>query len=120
MEEQRSIDWSSAVVEDGRLTVDLTGEPSSEWGDHMHGVLVRLDGRLAERTKVAKRRIRVTGVERDEPDELRHLLEGAAQQTNADLVSPPPVDPEAAVDAGDAALTDAFRAFGGGTAAADG
>jgi hypothetical protein len=120
MEEHRSIDWGTAVVEDGRLSVDLTGEPSRAWGDHMQGVLARLDGRLAERTKVAKRRIRVTGVGRDEPEELRHLLEGAAQQTNADLASPPAADPQPAVDEDDAALTDAFRAFGGGTQETDG
>jgi hypothetical protein len=119
MDEPREIDWSTAVVADARLSVELTGEPSREWGDHMQGVLVRLDARWAERIKVAKRRIRATGVDGDEAEELRHLLEGAVQQTNADLVAPPAVDREQPADDADGALTDAFRAFAAGDGGAD-
>jgi hypothetical protein len=115
MDEARTIDWSTAAVERATLTVELTGEPSREWAEHMDAVLARLvDGaRPWGPIKVAKRRIKVESVEAGSVDDLRHLLESAVQQTNADLMAPPEA-PEATsseADETDRTLTETFRAF---------
>jgi hypothetical protein len=113
MDEAREIDWSTATVEDGTLTVELTGEPSRAWAEHMEAVIDRLESRRSASIKVTKRRIKVGSVELDAVDELRHLLESAVQQTNADLVVLPDERAPASTDGdeGDQALTDAFRAL---------
>ncbi len=111
MDEPRQIDWRTAVVKGGTLSVELTGEPSRPWAERMEAVLARLEPRRAAAIKVAKRRIKVDAVTEDSALELRHLLESAAQQANADLVSAPESDdPEAA--SGDGQLTQMFQEFG--------
>jgi hypothetical protein len=87
--DETQIDWGSASVDDGQLTVALTGKPSSEWRERVQSVLER----------------------------LRHLLESAVLQANADLA-----DDDAGGDGGagdersdaDQRMTDAFRAFADG------
>ncbi|MGI8800903.1 MAG: hypothetical protein ACR2KV_01855 [Solirubrobacteraceae bacterium] len=115
MDEPREIDWSTAAVKNGKLTVELTGEQSRGWSEHMEGVVTRLGSKRWPAIKVGRRRIRVSGVDEDSVDEVRHLLESAVQQTNVDLVEAK----ETGEDGGrgdeptgaDQALTDAFRSF---------
>ena len=81
------IDWTTAVVEGGRLTVGYDGEPSSEWADRVEAVLDRIDGPDSRWAKIAIKRVRVrvTCVQPGCEDDLRFLLEGAVQQANADF-----------------------------------
>jgi hypothetical protein len=37
------IDWSTAEVRDGELVVELTGEPSKDWAEHVVAVVERLE-----------------------------------------------------------------------------
>ena len=76
---QASIDWASATVKDGELTVALAGEPSTEWAERVQAVLERLErpGSAWGATKVTKSRIKVKAVTAGAEDELRHLLDGA-------------------------------------------
>jgi hypothetical protein len=106
VDEPRRIDWSTAEVKGGALRVELTGEPSRSWAEHMTGVLTRLEP--GARVKVTKRRIKASGVTEEPAGELRHLLESAAQQTNSDLVAPASDAPQ---DDGDRTLTATFRGF---------
>ena len=111
---QASIDWASAAVKGGDLTVALAGEPSTEWAGRVQAILERL-GRPGSgwgAIKVTKARIQVEAVVAGGEDDLRHLLDGAVQQANADFAAPQEDD-----DAGDGlseadgAMTEAFRSF---------
>ena len=110
MEEPRQIDWATAVVADRVLKVELTGEPSRRFATHLEGVLRRLQTHRAGPIKVTKRRIKVAEVEADTADDVRHLLESAVAQTNADLVRPVAAA-ETDEDDVDTTLTAAFRGF---------
>ena len=109
------IDWASAEVKDGELTVALCGEPNAAWAKRAQAVVERLQrpGSGWGATKVTKSRIRVQDVAAGAEDDLRHVLDGAVQQANADYAAP-----EEADDAGDGersdadgAMTEAFRSF---------
>jgi hypothetical protein len=111
---QASIDWASAAVKDGDLTVAFAGEPSSEWAQRVQAILERLDrpGSGWGAVKVTKTRVQVKAVSAGAEDDLRHLLNSAVQQANADFAAPEESD-----DAGDelseadSAMTEAFRSF---------
>ena len=117
MDEPRQIDWATAVVEGRALTVELTGESSRQFASHLQHVLSRLETRGVGAIKVTKRRIKVAEVEPDGADDLRHLLESAVVQANADLI--PPVAEthnDVVEDDVDTTLTAAFRGFAPSTA----
>jgi len=115
------IDWSSAEVDGGRLTVGLSGEASKAWREQLASVVRQLEhGDRWGAIEARKARLRVEGVTAGTEDELRFFLESAVLQANADL------EPEDEEDGGeeaededgdersepDSAMTDAFRAFG--------
>jgi hypothetical protein len=110
---QASIDWASAEVRDGDLSVALAGEANAEWAERVQAVVERLDrpGSAWGATKVTKAKVTVEAVSSGAEEDLRHLLDGAVQQANADFA------PEVQDDAGDgpseedSAMTDAFRSF---------
>jgi hypothetical protein len=110
---QASIDWASAEVRGGDLTVALAGEANAEWAERVQATFERLDrsGSAWGATKVTKEKLTVEAVSAGAEEDLRHLLDGAVQQANADFA------PEAQDDAGDgpseedSAMTEAFRSF---------
>ena len=110
---QASIDWASAEVRGGELSVALAGEGNAEWAERVQAVVERLDrpGSAWGATKVTKAKVTVEAVSPGAEEDLRHLLDGAVQQANADFA------PEVQDDAGDgpseedSAMTDAFRSF---------
>jgi hypothetical protein len=113
---RREIDWASAGVDGGTLTVALTGGASKEWGKRFGTVVERLrrPSSAWESIAVKKERIEVKGVEPGTEDDLRHFLEAAVQQVNADFAP----DEDKAGDAGeesadDQRMADAFRSFAG-------
>ena len=60
---QASIDWASAEVEGGDLTVALTGEPNAEWAKRVQAIVERLERSgsawgTVKVTKTARRRSR--------------------------------------------------------------
>ena len=112
MAHRREIDWSTAEVRDGKLTVELTGSPSKEWKKRLEAVLEHIEqiGNAWGDVKPTKRRVKVTGVVEGHEAELRHMLDASVQQTNADLADPPVEEsPEAELSDTDRAMTDAFR-----------
>jgi hypothetical protein len=111
---QASIDWDSAAVKDGDLTVALTGEPNNEWARRVQAVLERLDPARssAGAAKVTKTHIEVNAVVAGAEDDLRHLLESAVQQANADFAPAEESDHDEPSEA-DSAMTEAFRSFAG-------
>jgi hypothetical protein len=107
------IDWTTAAVRDGRLTVEIAGEPGREWSARLRELAERLDrpgsawGEIAVKTS----RLRVTDVAEGAEADLHHLLESAVLQANAEFA---PDDDDDGDDEGseqDRAMTAAFRAF---------
>jgi hypothetical protein len=110
-----TIDWGSASVDGGRLTVALAGSASAEWKKRVQQVIQRLErgsGGWGE-IKVTKSELRVDAVKPGSETDLRHLLESAVLQANADLR---PEEPAATANDEDRSeedqqMTDAFRSF---------
>ncbi len=114
--EPTQIDWGSASVDDGRLTVPLEGEPSKEWVERVEHVLDRLHhgGSGWGEIKVSKKKLTVADVPDGSESDLRHLLESAVLQANADLAADDEDDDGGEDDErseADQQKTDAFRAF---------
>ncbi|HEX3872700.1 MAG TPA: hypothetical protein VHW26_01045 [Solirubrobacteraceae bacterium] len=108
---ERNIDWHTAEVRDRALTVRLTGEPSKEWRARLEAVLARLDqpGNPWGRVHAKKRRIKVADVRDGYEPDLRHFLEAAILQTNADFAADSPAAADERSE-DDQRMTDAFRA----------
>jgi hypothetical protein len=112
------IDWSSAKVEDGELTVGLSDKPSKKWATRFEGVLQRLasHGSSPFGVELAPRKgtLTVAGVEEGQEPDVRHLLESAVVQVNSDVATEDDEDEgdEEEHSERDRRMTDAFRAFG--------
>jgi hypothetical protein len=114
---QVQINWRTAEIHEGSLTVELTGEAPKGWGKHFKGVLALLEQNSSQWEKISLRkdRITVTDVRAGSEEELRHLLESVLLQVNSDLEgdhpepsSEPGDDHQAEADQ---RMTDSFRAF---------
>ncbi len=82
----REIDWTSARIDGGALTVELSGGASKAWKSHFETVLALLDssqGRWGE-VRLGKGTIEVAGVEQGSESDLRHFLESIVLQANTD------------------------------------
>lgn len=79
-----SLDWSSAKVKDGTLTVDLTGERPKGWKKSFDRTATLLGrGEWAD-VKCKRGRVSVSGMEPGVEERLRAFLEGVVAQANAD------------------------------------
>jgi hypothetical protein len=113
-----AIDWRSASVRDGRLTVPLTEPAPAEWQEGLGAVIGRLrrTGRGWGEIEVSERELGVDGVRPGTESDLHHFLESAVLQANADRGAGEE-DSEEEDEAGgsdeDRRMTEAFRAFGG-------
>jgi hypothetical protein len=79
------LNWSTAKVDDSKLTVDLDGELPSGWKDSFEAVQRLLAG-SAEWGEVSlrKKSVRATDVSEGSEERLRHFLESVVEQANAD------------------------------------
>ncbi len=109
---RREIDWASAEVHDGDVTIELSGKNSKAWRERFETVLHLLEasgGGWGE-VKLAKGSIRVKSLEPRAEGDLRHFLESLVVQVNAEL---PPAESEghdyeeAAAEADHGAILDA-------------
>ncbi len=115
-ESRGEIDWSAAEVEDAVLTVPLSGEPSKAWTERVAEVVERLErgGGGWDAVKVGRSAIEVGGVQAGAEGDLRHFLEGAVLQANADFAPEPKAEDGDGGGKGSEAddeMTGAFRAF---------
>ena len=119
-----AVDWSSASVSGGRLSVTIDGELPSGWKDAFASTVALLDHGNSLEIKLKKGELRVGGVTPGEEEKVRHLLDSAVQQANADCISeeedtePDAEEPadESGADAetdDDAQMTERFQSFGG-------
>ena len=118
MTDEIRIDWGSALVDGGRLTVPLAGKPSSEFKTQLADVIERLHrgGSAWGEVKVTKSRLRVDAVADGAEGDLRHFLESAVLQANANLAADEDDDAAAGDERSEAdeRMTDAFRGFAEG------
>jgi hypothetical protein len=115
------IDWATADVEAGALSVALAGERPKHWRRHFVAVLELLDIGSGGwgRVRVRKDRVEVLDIHEGSEERLRQMLEGAVGQANADTDAradgdAPAVDEEDIEDARervDRRMTDVFRGF---------
>jgi hypothetical protein len=116
MSDEIHIDWGSAEVDGGLLTVPFTGAPTPDFKDQLSDVIRRLGrgGGWGE-VKVTKSKLRVAAVEEGAEPDLRHFLESAVQQANANLATDEEDGDEAAAEGerseADEGMTATFRAF---------
>jgi hypothetical protein len=77
--------WSTAKVDDSKLTVDLDGELPSGWKDSFDAV-ARLLASSADWGEVSlkKKSVGVADVSEGSEERLRHFLESVVEQANAD------------------------------------
>ena len=87
MPKPRTIAWSTAEVRDGNLTVRLDGRATKKWVEHLESVLRQLAGHGGGpgEVGVSGQKVTVDGVLPGGEDDVRHLLESAIHQVNADL-----------------------------------
>jgi hypothetical protein len=107
------LNWASAEVEDGKLTVELEGEIASGWKKSFEKTVRLLAAGDWGKVQVKKRTVRVSDVTPGTEDKLRHHLEGVVEQANA-AVRAPESGPEGRTgesDSADARMTESFRAF---------
>jgi hypothetical protein len=107
------IDWATAEVTDGKLTVQLSGKPSKGWAERVGAIVDRLQSSGGWNVAVDEKRIEVEPVEPGSEADVRHFVEGAVLQANADF-APEESDDEEQSDGSqeDVAMTEAFREFG--------
>lgn len=83
--EQASLNWSSAEVNNGVLSVGLDGERAKGWNKTFAATAALLGGGGTwEKVELRKDRIKVSGVAPGMEDKLRHYLESVVLQANAD------------------------------------
>jgi hypothetical protein len=112
-----TIDWGQASVDGGRLTVPYAGKAPAGFKPALAHVIERLDrgGSGWGAIKVGKARLRVEDVAAGSESDLRHFLEAAVLQANADVHAD--TDDDDDTDASgkrseaDQTMTDAFRDF---------
>jgi hypothetical protein len=112
------IDWSTAEVQDGTLSVELSDDVPEEWSERIPQVVGRLGVRGAGEVELDGRTITVAEVQAGAESEIRQALEGAVLQAAADH---PPPEPEKGDEDGDSdghsdvdqQMTETFRGFAG-------
>src|SRR3954471_24438944 len=94
------IDWSTAEVKDGTLSVELSDDVPEEWNERIPQVVGRLGVRGAGEVGLDGRTITVSDVQQGRESESHQPLEGALLQAAADH---PPAEPEEGDEDGDGA-----------------
>lgn len=113
------LDWSSAKVRKGELTVQVVGDPPKGWKDSFNSTAALLGGRDRGVVELRKRTAHVHGISPGDEERIRHLLESAIQQANAGHdVTGEDEEHEQADEAGedgepsvDDEMTERFRSF---------
>jgi len=117
------LDWSTAEVSDGRLTVDFSERTPKQWREAFVRAATLLSHDTWELDEVKPGRVRLSPVRLGEEERVRHFLESAVLEANSTLVGEEelfqPTSPDESEEHDgeaeprpDAELTARFRAFG--------
>jgi hypothetical protein len=114
-----AIEWSGASVEGGRLTVPFDAKAPADFKAQLIDLIDRLDqgGRAWGDVKVTRSGLSVADVSEGAESDLRHFLEAAVLQANANLGEDEDDDDEPGSDGErsetDERMTETFRDFAG-------
>jgi hypothetical protein len=111
--QESALDWSSASVDDGRLTVPVIGDVPTGWTKRVKRVVERLErpGSRWGAVKVTTKEVRVDGVAPGAEADLHHFLESVVLQANTDLRDDEDDGADAERSKRDQQMTEAFRAL---------
>lgn len=120
--EQTQLDWSTAKVHDGTLTVALDRKPPKEWTARFKATVGLLNHGSWEEVELKKGEISVKTITEGDEERLRHLLESALLEANGGFAADDPDtdddedeeendDAESGKDGPDVEMTERFRAF---------
>ncbi len=79
-----TLNWSTAEVKDGKLTVPLDGDVPKGWRKSFETTVKLLGSGDWGEIQVKRDQVRVSDVEPGSEDKLRHHLEAVLAQANAD------------------------------------
>jgi hypothetical protein len=108
------VEWGSATVGDGRLSVELSAPRPKGWTERFEAVVERLErpGRGYGAVTAGKRKVHVDDVTPGAEDDVRHFLESAVLQANAAVGAEEPEDDEDEdASSEDEEMTARFRSF---------
>jgi hypothetical protein len=114
-----AIDWRGASVSGGRLTVPFDAKAPADFKAQLIEIVERLDrgGKGWGDVKVTRSELRVADVAEGAESDLRHLLEAAVLQANANLGTDEDDDdsdePDGERSEADERMTETFRGFAG-------
>lgn len=114
--EPRQIEWGSAQIEGGTLTVELAGASSKAWRARFENVLTLLDTAHSSWGEVSliKKAIKVADVGQGSEADLRHFLESIVLQANSDTEPDAPLPDDEGEDHEpntDEQIAETFRGF---------
>lgn len=121
------LDWNTAEVSEGKLTVSLDEKPGDEWVASFERTATLLDRGTWPEIKLKKRQIVVKQVEPGSEEKLRFFLESVVQEANAEHGPDDDEDEDSPDEPGedsdeedspddddpDAEMTGRFRSFAG-------
>ena len=79
-----TLDWSTAQVHEGTLTVEVAGTLPSGWKRSFDATATLLNQGDWAKLKIKHHQVRVSGATPGEEEKLRHFLESVVLQANAD------------------------------------
>jgi hypothetical protein len=120
--QESALDWSSASVDDGRLTVPVIGDVPTGWTKRVQRVVERLGrpGSSWGAIKVTKKELRVDAVDPGSESDLHHFLESVVLQANTDLRDDDENGSDGERSERDQEMTEAFRSLAADRADGDG
>jgi hypothetical protein len=124
--EPLKLDWSSAEVSDGQLTVALSGKPPKKWRDTFERTAALLSGNWDVNLNTKKGTVQIASVQPGDEERVRQFAEGVVLEANTTLASEQELfgnapaedenddqqaEPDATDPSGDEQLTGRFREF---------
>jgi hypothetical protein len=107
------IDWSQASVDGGSLPVPFAGKTPKKWTDRLEDVAGSLTrgGHGWGEVSVGRKKLRVDDVTPGCEADLRHFVESAVLQANADVSVEDEDDSDEERSDADQQMTESFRSF---------
>jgi hypothetical protein len=111
--QESALDWSSASVDDGRVTVPVIGDVPTGWTKRVKRVVERLErpGSRWGAVRVTTKEVRVDDVAPGAEPDLHHFLESVVLQANTDLRDDQEDGPDDERSERDQQMTEAFRSL---------
>jgi hypothetical protein len=111
--QESALDWGSASVDDGRLTVPIIGDVPTGWTTRAKRVVERLErpGSGWGAIRVTKKQLRVEAVAPGAEHDLHHFLESVVLQANTDVRDEDEDTADDERSERDQEMTEAFRSL---------